>query len=351
MRIAVRLILLSLPVIVAFQAAAQKKDYQVTAISFYNFENLFDTEDDLSNWGDDEFLPGGSYRYTRDIYEKKLSNLATVISELGTEITPDGPAMIGTAEIENARVLQDLISQPQIRDRGYEYVHFDGPDARGIDVALLYNPKYFSVLTAQPMKVHLNEYGEKGGRTRDILYVTGLLAGDTVHVFVNHWPSRRGGEAATAHLRARAAGVFRHAIDSILQTNANARVMVMGDLNDDPLNASVTTVLGAKHDSKKIQSSDLYNPFVTLYRKGVGTLGYNDSWSLFDQIIISGSLVHGAGANWRLYKAEVFNRGFLKNNFGRMKGYPHRSFEGYNWMDGYSDHFPTLIYLIKPLSK
>ena len=160
MRIAVRLILLSLPVIVAFQAAAQKKDYQVTAISFYNFENLFDTEDDLSNWGDDEFLPGGSYRYTHDVYRKKLSNLATVISELGTEITPDGPAMIGTAEIENARVLQDLISQPQIRDRGYEYVHFDGPDARGIDVALLYNPKYFSVLTAQAMKVHLNEYGE-----------------------------------------------------------------------------------------------------------------------------------------------------------------------------------------------
>jgi len=351
MKVAVHPILLFLLVLGTFQSAAQKKDFHVIAISFYNFENLFDIEDDLSNWGDDEFLPGGSYRYTRDIYQKKLSNLATVISKLGTEITPDGPAMIGTAEIENARVLQDLVSQPQIKDRGYEFVHFDGPDARGIDVALLYNPKYFHVLSAQPLKVRLNEYGEKVSRTRDILYVSGLLAGDTVHVLVNHWPSRRGGEAASAHLRATAAGVCRKAVDSLLHRNSNARIIIMGDLNDDPLSPSVTHVLAAKHDGSKIKATDLYNPFVRLYKKGIGTLAYNDSWNLFDQIIISGKLLHEAGTNWRFYKAEVFNRGFLKNNFGRMKGYPHRSFEGYNWMDGYSDHFPTLIYLIRPLSK
>lgn len=331
----------------AITAMGQKKNYMVTAVAFYNFENLFDTEDDPKNWGDDEFLPSGPYKYTKTVFVEKLSNLATVINQLGTEVTPDGPALIGTAEIENDNVLAALVKQPLIKDKNYQFVHFDSPDSRGIDVAMLYNPKYFKVLNAQALNVNISESGEKGGKTRDVLFVQGILSGDTVNVFVNHWPSRRGGEAASAPLRAIAAGVSKKVIDSLTAINPSTRVILMGDLNDDPTDASVAKVLGAKGDKKEIKKNGLYNPFVSFYKNGIGTLGYNDSWSLFDQIMISGAMIKENPEHWFFYKAEVFNKEFLKNKFGQYKGYPHRSFDGNNWINGYSDHFPTLIYLIK----
>jgi hypothetical protein len=326
---------------------AQKQTSEVIAISFYNFENLFDTTDDTKNQGDDDFLPNGVYHYSEDIYRQKLHNLATVIKQLGTELTSDGPALIGTAEIENVQVLKDLAAQPEISGRRYQFVHFDSRDWRGIDVALLYNPKYFKVLTARALNVDISRSGEKGGRTRDVLYVTGILAGDTVSIFVNHWPSRRGGEAASAPLRAKAAGVSKRVIDSLRQSNPASKIILMGDLNDDPVSASVTQVLQARCDKGEVEVKDLYNPFCSFFRRGEGTLAYNDSWNLFDQIIVSGSFLLKNGRKWRYYKAEVFNRDFLKNKFGRYRGYPHRSFDGNNWINGYSDHFPTLIYLVK----
>lgn len=319
----------------------------MTAIAFYNFENLFDTQDDPKNWGDDEFLPNGSYHYSNEIYHQKLHNLATVIQQLGTEITPDGPAIIGTAEIENDQVLKDLISQPEIKNRGYQFIHFDSPDSRGIDVAMLYNPKYFKSLSARALYVDIRESGEKGGRTRDILWVNGILAGDTINVFVNHWPSRRGGEAATAPLRAKAAAVSKKIIDSLNTLNPNTRVLLMGDLNDDPTDPSITKVLNAKGEKSEVKKNGLYNPFVNFYKNGIGTLGYNDSWSLFDQIMLSSTILNANDNNWRFYKSEVFNKEFLKNKFGQYKGYPHRSFDGTNWINGYSDHFPSIVYLIK----
>lgn len=330
-------------------AGAQKKNYQVTAVAFYNFENLFDTNDDPNNRGDDEFLPNGPYHYTPDIYHQKLHNLATVLQRLGTDITPDGPAIIGTAEIENDQVLQDLTAQPEIKDRNYQFVHFDSPDSRGIDVAMLYNPKYFRVLAAEALKTDISQYGEKGGRTRDVLHVTGILSGDTVHVFVNHWPSRRGGEAASAPLRAIAAGVSKKVTDSLMKANPATKVIIMGDLNDDPTSPSVAKVLGATGNKEKVGQTGLFNPWVAFYNNGIGTLGYDDRWNLFDQIMISGQWLKEGDGHWKYYKAEVFNREFLRNNFGQYKGYPHRSFEGNNWANGYSDHFPTIIYMIKAI--
>jgi hypothetical protein len=332
---------------VSYTAFSQATAHDVAAIAFYNFENLFDTKDDLSNRGDDDFLPTGIYHYSDEIYQQKLHNLATVIRQLGTEITPDGPALIGTAEIENGKVLRDLAQQQEIRDRNYQFVHFDSKDWRGIDVALLYNPKYFKVLSARAVKVDISRSGEKGGRTRDVLFVTGSLTGDTVNIFVNHWPSRRGGEAASAPLRARAAGVCKTIIDSLMKQNSFSKIILMGDLNDDPVSRSVTHTLGAKGEKRDVPPTGLYNPFYSFYKKGIGTLGYNDSWNLFDQIITSGSFLFNNNRKWQFHKAEVFNRDFLKNKFGRHKGYPHRSFEGNNWINGYSDHFPTLIYLIR----
>jgi len=327
--------------------AAQKRSYEVTAVAFYNLENLFDPADDPKKF-DEEFTPGGAYHYTEEVYRQKLHNLATVIARLGTDITPDGPAIMGHAEVENAKVLEDLVAQPEIRDRHYRIVHFESPDARGIDVAMIYHPKYFTVLSAKALYTDISQFGEKGGKTRDVLYVTGLLNGDTTHVFVNHWPSRRGGEAASAPLRAIAARVSKRIIDSLMQLNPASKVILMGDLNDDPVNESVVKVLGAKGNRNKVNQSDLYNPWLTFYKQGIGTLGYNDAWNLFDQIIISGSYLNGDENGWRFYKAEVFNREFLKAKFGPFKGYPHRSYNGTTWINGYSDHFPTIIYLVKP---
>jgi hypothetical protein len=329
------------------QSIAQSKQHEIIPIAFYNFENLFDTTDDLSNWGDDEFLPNGPYRYTKEIYARKLNNLATVIASLGTELSPDGPALIGTAEIENDKVLKDLCNQPLIKDRSYRFVHYDSRDSRGIDVALIYHPKYFQLLSARSLTVKAGEGMEKSSRTRDILHVSGILAGDTVHVFVNHWPSRRGGEAASASSRALAARVCRQAVDSLTHLDSMARIIIMGDLNDDPVNASVATVLGARGKKEQVSLAGLYNPFAALYKKGYGTLGYNGSWSLFDQIIISGSWLEKDSRRWKYYKAEVFDRPFLKYRFGQHKGYPLRSFEGHNWANGYSDHFPSIIYVVR----
>ena len=340
--------MLPLALLLATGAHAQKKQYQVTAVAFYNLENLYDTEDDPKT-RDEDFTPNGPYHYTDAIYHQKLHNLATVISKLGTEVTPDGPAIIGHAEVENAKVLADLVAQPEIKDRNYQYVQFNSPDFRGIDVAMLYNPKYFKVLKAEALYTDISKFGEKGGKTRDVLYVTGILSGDTTHVFVNHWPSRRGGQAASDPLRAIAAGVSKRVIDSLMKANPASKVIVMGDLNDDPTDPSVVKVLGAKGNKDKVSISDLYNPWTAFFNQGIGTLGYNDSWNLFDQIIISGGYLKGNENQWRYYKAEVFNRDFLKEKFGQYKGYPHRSFSGETWINGYSDHFPTIIYMIKPV--
>ncbi len=303
---------------------AQKKELQINAVAFYNLENLFDTIDDPHKF-DEDFTPTGSYHYTSEIYERKLHNMATVLSQLAVEKTPEGPAFIGVSEIENETVLQDLIHQPELNARKLRIVHFESPDNRGIDVALLYNPKYFRVIDAKALPVEIVENGKRE-YTRDVLYVLDKLGDDTFHVFVNHWPSRRGGEAATVWKRAKAASVSKAIIDSIVAINPNAKAIVMGDLNDDPVDPSVAKTLGAVAEKSDVKPGGLYNPWINFYKKGIGTLGYNDSWDLFDQIILSYGFVKPDANNWRFYKAEVFNRNFLKNSFGKYKGYPHRSF-------------------------
>lgn len=326
---------------------AQKKDYQITAVAFYNLENLFDTVDDPKKF-DEEFTPNGANHYTEAIYAKKLQNMAKVLSLIATDKIPEGPALIGVSEIENDKVLQDLISEPALKSRGWRIVHFESPDVRGIDVAMLYNPKMFKVLDAQSLNVDIEE-NEKKEYTRDILYVTGLLGDDTVSVFVNHWPSRRGGEAASAWKRAKAASVCKEIIKAKVKENPNYKCIIMGDLNDDPVSPSVAKTLGAIGEKSKLKPGGLYNPWISFYKKGLGTLGYGDSWNLFDQIIISQAFLNKNAGGWQFYQADVFKRAFMISNFGKFKGYPHRSFSNGVWIDGYSDHFPTYIYFIKEI--
>lgn len=322
-------------------AARAQKNYQVVAIGFYNCENFFNPVND-PNKNDEDFTPTGANHYTEEVYHQKLHNIATLVQRLGTDVTPAGAAIIGLAEVENDQVLKDLVAQPEIKARGYRYVWFYGPDERGITTAMLYNPAYFHVLYAHPVHVPL-----PGRPTRDVLFVRGLLAGDTVNVLVNHWPSRYGGEAESAPGRAIAARVDKELTDSLLAVNPKAKVLIMGDLNDDPTSPSVAKVLKVKSNAADVSMGDIYNPWVNFYNKGLGTLAYNDSWNLFDQIMMTGDFLKTGLSDWHFYKAEIFNKEFLKTHYGQYKGYPHRSYVGTTWQNGYSDHFPVVVYLVR----
>jgi hypothetical protein len=331
-------------VVVCFKCFQSFAQSNTIAVSFYNLENLFDTINDPTI-NDEDFLPNGSYAYTTQVYTKKLSNLADVLSRLGTDKNKDGFAFCGVAEIENESVLKDLVKQPKLADRKLKIVHYNSPDARGIDVGLLYNPKYFKVLGSQALPVLLPSDGGFKEKTRDVLWVTGKLNGEIVHVFVNHWPSRRGGEAASAPKRMLAAAVSRKIVDSLVKDNPNVKVINMGDLNDDPINKSLTEVMKAKGKEKDVKQGDFYNPWVSYYKNGIGTMAFNDSWGLFDQIIVSQGFINKKSEGLHFEGSRVFGEAFMVEKFGQYKGYPKRAFSGSLWNDGYSDHFATVIYL------
>lgn len=332
--------------LVSYNLSAQKKQYKAICVAFYNLENLFDTID-TPDVRDIEYTPDGQKAYTSAVYWDKQANLARVISELGVDITPDGPAILGVAEVENRDVLEDLVNMPAIKDRQYQIVHYDSPDRRGVDVAMFYNPRYYRLLESRPVPVNMDNLRGRPLITRDILYTKGILDGDTVHVMVNHWPSRRGGEAASRPLRSGCARINRHIADSIRATDPMAKIIVMGDLNDDPINESVYTVLEARPKIKKIEPHQFFNPFYDFYKKGMGSNAYQDAWSLFDQIMLSYGFVSDEAKGYRFYKATIYNPPYMQQKTGRFRGYPFRTFDGDTYISGYSDHYPTFVHLIK----
>lgn len=328
---------------------AQKQQYKVAIISFYNLENLYDTVDNPLI-DDHEFLPAGDRNYNSAIYWNKLSKLSDVISQIGTDINPDGPALLGVAEIENDTVLNDLIHMPKLVNRKYKFVHYESPDVRGVDVALFYNPKYFTVDTSKNLFVKLPSGSKDAFYTRDVLWVQGKLDGETINVYVNHWPSRSGGEERSAPARAAAAGVTKRHADSILQKNPNTKIIIMGDLNDDPVSPSLTKVIKAKGDVEEVKPGGFYNPWVDMYKKGLGTIAYQDAWGLFDQIIVSYSWLNKTQDGFFFGRQYIFNKEFLVENQGRYKGYPMRTWDGLTYRGGYSDHFPTYLVMLKRLT-
>lgn len=333
----------------SFYGQAQQHNYKVSVIAFYNLENFYDTTDNPIV-SDDEFTPKGPRNYNTDIYKNKVEKLATVLSQIGTDENPktkDGAAIIGVAEIENDTVLNDLVKHPLLVKRGYKIVHYDSKDARGVDVALLYNPKYFTVEDSKALFVKLPSGAKDAYFTRDVLWVKGKLNGETIHIYVNHWPSRVGGEERSAPGRAAAAMVSKNHSDSIAKADGEQKVVIMGDLNDDPTSPSLTKVLKAKAKIEDVGINGLYNPWVELYKKGIGTLAYQDSWGLFDQIIISQKWLDKNQDGFFFYKQFIFNREFLTENIGRYKGYPMRTWDGMTYRGGYSDHFPTYLVMLK----
>lgn len=335
-----------LPLVLSAQNE-NKANYKVGSIGFYNLENLFDTIDSPDT-NDADFLPNGRLLWDTPKYLSKQANMAKVISKLAVELTPDGVAILGVAEIENKKVLEDLVVQPDIRDRNYKIVHYDSPDERGIDCGLLYQPKYFTVTGSKAFPVALVDpkTGVKDF-TRDILYVTGLFDGEPIHVMVGHWPSRRGGETGSAWMRAAAASVVRHVSDSLRTLNPDAKIIFMGDLNDDPTDKSLVKVLGAKGNADDAEPNEFYNPMYDMFKSGNGTMAYRDAWSLFDQIVVSKGLVNKKVAGWQLYKAMVYRQPWLLQTEGAFRGYPFRTFVGDIFINGYSDHLPVYLFFLK----
>jgi endonuclease/exonuclease/phosphatase family metal-dependent hydrolase len=334
---------------ISTEVSGQKRQYKVAAIGFYNLENLFDTLDSKDT-RDTEFTPRGSNVWDTYKYRKKLSNLSRVISELGTDITPDGLAILGVCEIENRNVLEDLVKQPSIDHRNYEIVHYESPDRRGIDNALLYNPKYFKPVRSRNIEVLIIEPKTLDTTyTRDILYVAGELDGELIHIMVNHWPSRSGGEKRSQYKRNYAASVVKSVADSLREADALAKIIVMGDLNDDPVSPSVRKVLNSNGSEEKVGPNEFFNPMYDSYRQGIGTLAWRDAWNLFDQILLSYGLMGEPANGYSYYKTVIYNERYLVQDAGTFKGYPYRTLAGGTYLGGYSDHFPVFVYLIKEI--
>ena len=340
------LIVLILTVTTVF--SQEKKAYKVNTIAFYNLENLFDTENDPLTYDDDR-TPDGKDHWTEEIYQDKLKNMAKVMAEIGAEVSGSAPTIIGVCETENRKVLEDLVNQETLVEQDYGIIQFDSPDRRGIDVALLYKKKLFTPTHYKAKELLIYDDNDKSKRvfTRDQLVVSGMLDGEKIHLIVNHWPSRSGGEKRSRSKRIKAAKLNRQIIDSIFSDDPYAKIITMGDLNDDPTNPSVKDYLNAKRKSNDLQMKELYNPMEDLAKQGYGSLAYRDSWNLFDQIIISTELTKKDFSSYRFYKAGIYNKTYLVNAHGRYKGYPYRSFASGSYTGGYSDHFPVYIYLVK----
>ena len=327
-------------------SAQQSTTPQRVTVAFYNLENLFDTIDQENN--DEEFLPNGANRWTPERYQHKLRNMSHVISLIGG----DGPAIIGVAEIENRGVLEDLIAQDSLRDKHYDIVHYDSPDRRGIDCAILYQPEVYKVFASGVRAVEIPN--EPWIKTRDVVYASGLIDGEIVHVLVGHWPSRSGGEAVSLHRRMAAAKTMRSVADSLYTLFPGSKVIMMGDFNDDPISPSVRDGLGVQNHPEKTNPDDYYTPMLQLYNKGMGTLAYRDVWNLFDIIVVNGELIGSNPTTWQLYRdpettdmAFIFKQPFMIQQSGQYKGYTLRTFVGGQWQGGYSDHFPVYVYLVK----
>lgn len=304
-------------------------------IAFYNLENLFDTFDDAYT-NDNDFLPDSERRWTEKRYRKKLRKLGQVISQIGSNTSRKPPIIVGLAEVENRLVVDDLINSSSLKDEHYDLVHYDSPDERGIDVALIYNKDYFKVIHSEVFSVELFEEDGSPDHTRDILMVEGFLNDEKLYLLVNHWPSRREGVELTEPARITASNKAVEIIDGIKRRDENAKIIVMGDFNDNPKNKSVKQLE---------QSQDLYNPMSNLPTYTRGSLNHRKEWNLFDQILFSINFFEFDEGKHSFSRVDIFDKDFLKQYKGKYKGNPFRTYVGYKYKGGFSDHFPVYLHL------
>ena len=335
-------------VLLTFLPASAQKKYSVYGVGFYNQENLFDTCHDEGK-RDYDFLPTGSYKWNAMKYNHKLNNMSRALADMGTDVLPNiGCAIIGLAEVENSKALDDLIAQPALSARNYQYVHIEGPDRRGIDCALLYNPSLFSVKNTRLVPYVQKLKKDSAFYTRGFLTVSGTLADENVAVIVCHLPSR----FSESFYRELGAEQVKAIKDSLLNDDPNCKVFVMGDMNDDPIDKSMAGILKGKGNIKDVNEGDMYNPWYNiLVKEGVGTLLYQGSWNLFDQILVTPNLLNKDDkkdfSSLKFWKNQIFKRDYLFQTEGKYKGSPKRTTAGGVWLNGYSDHLPVVVYLVK----
>jgi hypothetical protein len=338
----------SLLMILTVFSQSKEKKYHIRTIAFYNLENLFDTINDVTI--NDEASPIMELKANRSkVYWDKIDKLGSTIAQIGADMANTSPAIIGVSEVENLSVLEDLVKSKHLVKKEYGIIHYDSPDKRGIDVALLYQKKYFKPVFHEVFNPNIYRDNFKVF-TRDQLLVSGYLDDELIHIIVNHWPSRSGGEAKSRPLREKAAYQNTKIIAQIREKDSDAKILTMGDFNDEPINASFKEVLKTKSNKSEVEELDIYNPYEEMFRKGYNTLGYRDTINLFDQILISESLLDKGEkdfSTYKMFKAMVFNKRFLTIRKGQYKGYPFRSFSNGGYTGGYSDHYPVYMYLIK----
>ncbi|PWE00810.1 endonuclease/exonuclease/phosphatase family protein [Marinilabilia rubra] len=323
------------------QSPVEKK-----VVGFYNLENLFDTID-APDVRDEEFTPRSEKQWDANRYQRKLQNMASVIAGIGSVEDVGAPAVMGLCEMENIKVLEDLVATDRLKSYNYKIIHEDSPDKRGIDVALIYHPESFTPDDYRAVPLLISD--EEGNRiyTRDQLIVSGELNGERLHFIVNHWPSRYGGKERSIPLRNAAGKLTRSLVDSIRAENDDAKIVVMGDLNDDPVDESVKKYLMAGVTPQAGGGDSLFNATAPLFFEGRGTLCYRDFWNLFDQIVVTPNLIKKSPGKYHIVKTEIYDKQYLRQQEGDYSGYPFRTFVGSWYHGGYSDHFASYIVLDK----
>ncbi len=312
----------------------EKKPKEEYTISFYNLENLFDTIDD-PNIDDDAFTPEGDKKWTPRRYKKKIKRLSKAMTTIGNDDVEHPPVIFGIAEVENYEVIFDLIQSSSLEPYDYGIIHYDSPDERGIDVALLYRKQFFELIESRVYPIQFTRKNGEIDYTRDVLLVKGNLNGELMYFIVNHWPSRRKGAAETEYKRIKIANLVLKIVTEIKEETKDPKIIIMGDFNDNPTDKSVKQTL---------VTNDFYNPMESIFDKGDGTGNHRGEWYLFDQIIISKTFYQGV----HTYKnAGIYDKHFLKDKLGKFVDNPLRTYAGNWYKGGMSDHFPVYITLDK----
>ena len=311
---------------------------RTATVAFYNLENLFDTQDDPAI-NDQDFLPTSALKWDDARYRTKLTQMASVIEQLGS---PNGPDVLGVSEVENRKVLQDLVAQPALASRKYQVIHFDSPDPRGIDVALIYKPDRFQPTSQRAVPLPLPDTTMG---TRDVLLVSGKLNGESITFMVNHWPSRRSGSVSVRR-RYAAADLVRGLVDAELQVNPQARILLMGDFNDYPTDSSITQHLRASYDAKNLPNGQLFNALYDAHQRGEGTHFYRQKGTVLDQMMLSPGLMGNDGLHF-IGTGNIYKPARLLSTEEKYRGEPLRTYGGKKYLGGFSDHLPVYLTLTK----
>ena len=351
-------IVAALLLLMSLSTSAQKTQ-QNYVIGFYNLENLFDIYDDPVK-NDSEFLPEGKNKWTQAKYEKKLHNMAKVIRSMADN-NKRWHTILGISEIENRLVIEDLVSQPEIADANYQIVHYDSPDRRGVDVALLYKPDQFTYLDSESIPFDFNsdiDFSDTDTsyfKTRDILMVHGLIAGEHFAFYVAHLPSRIGGKGG--NLRSRGAEIIYNHSREMEAKYPGIKIVAMGDMNDNPTDDSMAKYLHGQERLENVTPTEFYSPYISMLKAGYGSLCYQGVWSIYDLELVNYNLAHAPDGGLKIqpvtknhgkeYYGVVFKRPWMTTQKGQYKGYPFRTFSNGAFVGGYSDHYPTYIVIGK----